>query len=287
MLRFYFFVLIEYVIHLFGCHRKKPFGSPKIRSQVFSNEVLVHTHEWGGYPFSREKKIKYTNNSFVCGLKFSFERLTAYGGEFVLRKILTVSDCEESYLSKLKNEEFYDSSFAIYSIPNRGMDFGGYNFISQNCLMDYNQYVFLTNTSINADSIFFIDEYIEIFKKNPKLGLLGISYSSKIYQTLVRTNFTPHVQSFFVLTTSDIIKEVMSNNNGIFPGSNYNYKLSIIRFGEVNLSQIVKRLGYELGVVNELGCLQILPNIQDNSLVDGDYRLYVNHPNKINKFNRL
>ncbi|QQD15368.1 hypothetical protein [Sphingobacterium sp. UDSM-2020] len=283
MVRFYCYIILEYLLYfLFGSPKKKVVRC-KTRQIVNSNEVIVHTHEWAGYEFERKKVIKYIEKEFVCGLRFAIKRLTAYTGGFKLRKILTISDNNTDYISKLENSDFFDSSFEIYSVPNIGMDFSGYNYIYRNCLSEDNQYLFLTNTSVNGESQPFIDEYIKILSDNPQLGLLGISYSSKIYQTLVKSNYTPHVQSFFILTTTDVLKEIVHANDGIFPGAEENYKLSIIRFGEAKLSQIANSLGYDIGIVNENGALQILPTINDSSLVDGDYRLYVKEPNRINR----
>ncbi|MFU1858177.1 hypothetical protein ACK8HY_14255 [Sphingobacterium sp. NGMCC 1.201703] len=255
----------------------------KQRSPILNNEVIVHTHEWSGYASERHKVIKYTANKFLCGLRFHFERLQQYRGIRPIRNILTVSDLNDNYSEKLKSEKFFDKSVEIYGVPNRGMDFGGYGFVVKNLIAGDNRYIFLTNTSINADSAIFIDEYTDLFSKHSNLGLLGISYSSKVYQSLIRDNYTPHVQSFFLLTTTDILREITAANGGVFPGENEDYKLSIIRFGEARLSQITLSLGYDIGIVNEEGRLQLLPVQKDSSLVEGDYRLFIKKPNFINK----
>ena len=284
MIRFYLFVVFEYMLNIM--HIKKHMGvkaGKKQRNPILSDEVIVHTHEWSGYPFERHKVIKYTANKFLCGLRFHFERLQHYKGHRPIRNILTVSDLDDSYSERLKCEKFFDKSVEIYGVPNRGMDFGGYGFVVKNLIAGDNKYIFLTNTSVNADSDVFIDEYIDLFRRHRNLGLLGISYSSKVYQSLIKNNYTPHVQSFFLLTTTDILRELTAANGGVFPGENEEYKLSIIRFGEARLSQIILSLGYDIGIINEEGKLQLLPVQKDSSLVEGDYRLFVKKPNFINR----
>lgn len=284
MIRFYLFVVLEYVLNILHLNKKMQVqAKKKQRSPILNNEVIVHTHEWSGYAFERHKVIKYTANKFLCGLRFHFERLQQYKGIRPIRNILTVSDLDGSYSERLRCEKFFDKSAEIYGVPNRGMDFGGYGFVVKNLIAGDNKYIFLTNTSVNADSAIFIDEYIDIFSAHNNLGLLGISYSSKVYQSLIRNNYTPHVQSFFLLTTTDILREITTANGGVFPGENEDYKLSIIRFGEAKLSQLVVTLGYDIGIINEEGALQLLPVQKDSSLVDGDYRLFVKKPNFINR----
>ena len=286
MIRFCIFIAFEYILNLLNLKSGVSIkAKKKKRTLISSDEVIVHTHEWSGYSFERFKVIKYTANKFLCGLKFHFERLEQYKGSRPIRSILTVSDLDENYMSKLNSQKYFQKKVEVYGVPNLGMDFGGYGFVARNLLGSDNKYIFLTNTSINADSDVFIDEYIDLFNKKNDLGLLGISYSSKIYQSLIRNNYTPHVQSFFILTTTDILREVLSANHGAFPGESESYKLSIIRFGEAKLSQIVLSLGYDIGIINESGNLQILPIQKDSSVVDGDYRLYVKKPNFVNRIN--
>ena len=53
----------------------------------------------------------------------------------------------------------------------------------------------------------------------------------------------------------------------------------------MKLSQIVQKLGLDIGIIDEKGKLLILPMEEDSAtdLVVGDYRLFVKNPNKINK----
>ena len=144
------------------------------------------------------------------------------------------------------------------------------------------------NTSIEKTQTDFIDDYIAYMESNPSIGLLGISYSTKKFQTLIRNNFEPHVQSFFLMSTSHILKQVSKHNNG-FPGKSIKHKRLLIREGEIKISSIIKRMGYSLAIIDEQGKPFIFPTSTNKYLKHkmwgmpyGDYRYSVDTPNKIN-----
>jgi len=156
------------------------------------------------------------------------------------------------------------------------------------------QVVFFTNSSVDNYINCFIDTYAELFEKYKNLGLIGVSFSTKIYQSLLKNNFNPHVQTFFWVTKTSVIKRVMEKNGGRVPGENENYKLSIIRFGEAKLTKLVQKLGYDVAVVSEDENLEFFPpnNLYNNGfhqwkLPYGDYRLNNKFPNRINTLNRF
>ncbi|MDO4881233.1 MAG: hypothetical protein Q3983_08130 [Capnocytophaga sp.] len=290
MIKFYLYVLLEYFYYLLLGNKKVTQKTiSKIERQKdkeLSDNIIFHIHEWAGYPFEREKVIKKTNNKFTCGLRYSIERINDYIGKYKIEKILTLSDYTAEYMDKLKSADFFKEDINVIPVTNKSMDFSGYSYIAHKIVSTkQNKLVFFSNTSVNEIKCDFIDDYIEIFIRNKNLGLLGISYSSKIYQTLIKDNYTPHVQSFFFLTTTEILEKIIEKNKGYFPGEKNNYKLSIIRFGEAKLSTIVQELGLDIGVITEKGELLILPLKKEEAinLVKGDYRLFVENPNKINK----
>ena len=114
--------------------RNKPEPVYKINHRTIEDEVIFAVHEWAGYPFEREKTIKYVNHKFKCGLKFHFDRLSAYKGKYNIRPVLTISDCNAVYVEKLKRADFYTDNFLLYSVPNQAMDFTGYSFVCEKLL---------------------------------------------------------------------------------------------------------------------------------------------------------
>lgn len=262
----------------------------KVNKNQLSNEVLYVIHEWAGYSFTRKKTIKYINREFECGLMYQLTRLKNYEGNYKLRKILTISDCNESYLDGLKNSNLNPDNLEIYPVKNTAMDFTGYNFVINDIITDSkDRVVFLTNTSVDSNVSSFIDEYVKMIRENPTIGLIGTSYSTKVYQSLIQNNFRPHLQSFFLVSRLSVLREVINFSGGVFPGSDEDFKLAIIRFGEVRITEIVQEIGYKVCVVHEDGVITTIPKSHrfyngyyNWTLPYNDYRLHSLHPNRIN-----
>jgi len=251
------------------------------RKKANANKLLVCIHDWAGYNITREKSFK-NGKKIKCGLKYQIERFANYKGTKTVDYLLTISGIDDTNTKKYQGLKFK-------SVSNIGLDFSGYSYFAEN-LPEENCYVLLMNTSVESSQDDFIDDYISFMESNPSIGLLGISYSTKMYQTIIKNNFNPHIQSFFLMTTSDILKQINKYNNG-FPGEKIDYKRLLIREGEIGISKIIERLGYSLCVIDEHGKPFILPTSQkkffnSNKLWPmpyGDYRYAVKTPNKINK----
>jgi hypothetical protein len=249
-----------------------------VRVPVVGNKLTVCIHEWGGYNGKRNKKIKNIEE-FECGLDYQLKRFQNYKGKHRLDLTVTLSD---AHLLKNKIEKAN-----VIEVVNVGMDFSGYATFFETIKDKENQYVILTNSSVNKFDVDFIDDYIDFFSRDQSIGMLGVSFSSKMYQTFIRNNFNPHLQSFFLLTTTEVLKEIVKKNNG-FPGKGIDHKLALIRNGEIKLSRIVMDLGYKLVCILEDG----EPLFFDKKcLVDNgrnswnnffmDYRLSLKNPNAI------
>ena len=123
--------------------------------------------------------------------------------------------------------------------------------------------VILTNSSVNAAQNDFLESYIHCMERHPQIGIFGYFLLYRMFQSLVRNNFTPHLQSFFLLTTTSVLREIAASNQNRFPGAGIGLKLLLIRKGEVALSRLVLRLGYRLAVIRpgkrrSFSCLQII-----------------------------
>lgn len=248
------------------------------REPVVSHDILVCIHEWGGYKQKRRKSIKGIND-FECGLKFQLERFNNQILDSKWSKMinLTISDIDKFDYKCLLNNKID----AIHGVDNMGMDFSGYSFFYELIKNRSNSYVILTNSSVNKIQTDFLQGYIDYMENNPDVGILGISASSKYYHTLRRWNFNPHLQSFFLLTTIDVLNKIVNSNNGIFPGKFELNKHLLIRNGEVMLSQLAIRIGFNLAIVRDNGEV-IKFNNQSYPLPTGDLRKYIKSPNSIN-----
>lgn len=276
-------------MNLISCKNKNQYFKPIAESDIKPiNSVIYLIHEWSKYPIKRDKKVNRIPE-FECGLLYQIQRVDRYKGNKKIQKYLTISDYSSDYLKYLKVNGIMLDDYNVIPVPNRGMDFSGYSYLVKSIIdFDQNQIIFLTNTSVEKDISEFIDDYVGIFEKYPSLGLLGISYSTIISQSLIKNKFTPHLQSFFLVSRSHILKQVVELNNGNFPGENETLKYSIIRFGEIKLSKLIQKLGYELAVIEPGGKIYFFPKAKmfcngynTWDLPYGDRRLTNNSPNRI------
>lgn len=252
------------------CNRGK---NPALRQRIETDKIVVGIHEWGGYTMQRSKTIK-GGVTFSCGLQSQLDR---FSGKEGVELIVTMSEASKH------NDLYYVRSRAeLIQVDNRGMDFSGYGTIYDMVKERPNGYVILTNSSVHSIQEDFLDDYIRYMEHNPEVGMLGVSYCTKMIQTLVRDNFSPHLQSFFLLTTIDVLRRVVSLNGGRFPGRGVSHKLLLIRRGEIRLSRLVLMAGYRLAVVSPIdGVPYKFECYRSWSLPKGDIRQRVSTPNRI------
>lgn len=247
---------------------------------IDNSHVYYHVHEWGGYPAIRKKKIK-NRGIFKCGLEAQLARIEGYVGKYSIISTLTMSDSE--LCKNINSIKSRVNKFLL--VDNAGMDFSGYSSFYESIKNSPNAYVILSNTSVNSLQNNFIDSYISIMNSDSNIGILGISYCTKCYQSLIRNNFSPHLQSFFYLTTIDVLREIVQFNGGQFPGNGIQNKLLLIRNGEIKISQIALNLGYSLAVVLENSVVYKFDSkstINTWTIYQGDLRQHVSNPNAIN-----
>lgn len=278
---FPFFYMVNFILNTISSKTYKIHG--KIRKPIEDSKIYVNIHEWGGYALERKKKVSNIPE-FRCGLKYQLERFNREKENLLLNINVTISEIEKygdiNYVKNLADN--------IDSVPNEGMDFSGYAFFYDKMKDQKNAYIIFTNSSVNALQENFLKGHIEYMEEHPEVGMLGVSYCSKVIQTFARNNFTPHLQSFYLLTTIDVLKEIVTLNGG-FPGKGIDHKLLLIREGEINLSSLVLDLKYNLALALEDGAVYKFTknDFLDNSynawkLHFGDVRTISKSPNRIN-----
>lgn len=287
----YEFVLFPFLIIIEEIKKKESYINFKTisinRTPVNSKDILICIHEWAGYESKRRKKIRKDIKEFECGLYYQLFRFQNYYGKHNIHITLTISEREKYNFHLPEDISFID-------VSNAGYDFAGYAEFYRRIIEkeEINKYVILTNTSVEKSFEPFLDDFISAFENDESIGLLGVSYNTKIYQTIIRNNFNPHIESFFILTTSDILKQLVKKNRSKFPGDGITHKLLLIRKGEIRISQLVLKLGYKIAFVLNDGKLHTFEKRGrcDNgyaswSLPHGDYRLHCESPNKITPLN--
>lgn len=264
---------ISYPIRYIENRRLKRQKYEKIRQSIKSDVVKVCIHEWGGYDLSRKKHIK-SIKPFECGIKAQLLRFNS-GNNPRVDITVTMSD---SHLSR-ELDWIKSRCNHFISVENTSMDFSGYGTFYEKIKNEGNSYIILTNSSVNNMQSSFLENYVSYMDSHPNVGLMGISASSKYYHTLIRNNFNPHIQSFFILTTISVLNEIVEYNGGKFPGKNCTNKHLLIRLGEVELSRIALKLGYNLAVVYKNQVTEF--NYSAYPLPLGDLRIYNDNPNSI------
>ena len=211
-------------------------------------EIKLCFQDWSNYKNIRYKLLKNLI-WYKCGLSKFHELFKT--SKFKVKKYIFISGNNNE---KLKNFN-KNKDFEIVNSNNDYYDFSSYSlFYEMN--KNKNKILIFCNSSISSEKIDnFLDGYLDYFKENKNLGMLGISGNSKNHQSLIFNNFTPHIQTIFFITTVEVLNKVVQINNNIFPGTNatkFN-KYSIIQKGEIILSKKVLDLGYQIGIVKPDG----------------------------------
>ncbi|WP_455669722.1 hypothetical protein [Phocaeicola sp.] len=273
--------VIKYILTLGQNKYQIKIVGNRIRSKEIDRKVYVCIHEWGGYPLIREKELK-NGCRFICGLAGQLNRFEEYRRRGLVSLTLTMSDSEmfkDLDLVKEKVDFFLE-------VSNIGMDFSGYSAFYEQIKSKNNAYVILSNTSVDIHQYSFLDGYIDYMENNLDVAALGISYSTKMYQTVILDNFNPHIQSFFILTTIEILNNIVKANRGIFPGCKSINKRLLIRDGEIKLSTIILDLGYNIAIVDPITNMPFkFKNLRQWDKPLGDLRMIIKHPNRITPIN--
>ncbi len=211
-------------------------------------EIKLCFQDWCNYPNNRYKLLK---NLFWyrCGITNYKELFKTK--KYIIKKYIYLSGSNSKKIDDLE----LSNEFETVLCENDYFDFGSYSkFYNVNNKL--NNILIFCNSSISNEKVeIFLDDYLDYFIQNKDIGLLGISGNSKNYQSLLFNNFTPHLQSIFFITSSEVLRNVIKSNKNIFPGLNatkYN-KYSIIKKGEIILSKIVLDLGYKIAIVKSDG----------------------------------
>lgn len=228
-----------------------------------SKNAKIILNEWEGYPFFREKDLD--GNIVECGIGRLIQNIRKFDSgvnfqiylivntmwgrkKYILHK-LGLSRSDEAHLKKwndflqIKEENSFIEEL-IYR-NNIGQDLGAYNCGYQILKKSgYQGDVVFMNSSLNGPlSDGWLKKYQDQFYSHPKMGLTGISINSH-NSNLNPNKFDPHVQSFFLYTNMDVLKNIFPRR---LPGINITYqKKDIIDQGEIGISRKVLNEGYGL-----------------------------------------
>ena len=224
--------------------RRIPF--PKIKQTVRKtsekDQAVICLHDWLGYPGERRKTLKN-------GIEF------ACGRAKILREI---AECKnkipcEIYVS-LSGSGEYDfnpkSVKKVIKVKNRGKDFKGYSSMLQEILKaPGNPFVVLMNSSV-AGGFYdgWLDDYCSILRNDRSIGLLGVSTRAR-FPGLIKNHFAPHLQSYFLISTREVLSKILQLNGGMLPGATERNKFRLIQKGEIGLSLQILKFGFTIAAV--------------------------------------
>jgi hypothetical protein len=215
---------------------------PTERDYAESNFAIIGLHDWLGYPGIRKKSLP-NGVEFYCGRDNIINQISSSKNTTKYKFILNLSGNHTL-------NEIDDSLDEVYYTDNRGYDFNGYtNILLKTFTENDNPIIVLMNSSVAG--VFYdgwLDDYCSIIKNDPSVGLLGISAGS-YYPGLLKNRFSPHIQSYFLLSTQEIFSKILNNNNNHFPGSYEKNKYRLIQEGEIELSRQILKYGYSIVIV--------------------------------------
>lgn len=230
------------------------------------SKVQVVLVEWMGYPLFRKKQI---GSRFInCGLGKLLKNIQKYdaGIDFECSVIINqhslpavnpliatlnrvpqfrpllinnvaTNSCEK-YQYLFKQYPFIQRTFFRENI---NQDIGAYDFF-----IDYLRQqghrgdVLFVNSSVRGpETDGWLLKYKRLFEAEPDIGLCGISINSHI--THSDNSFSPHVQSFFLYTSMDVLDRVFPH--GFLSRATDLGKVGLIEQGEINISQQVLKAG--------------------------------------------
>lgn len=125
---------------------------------------------------------------------------------------------------------------------NINADIGAYaDFYAQLLQENYKGHVLFMNSSVSGP---YQDEWLrsyrDLFLSSSDTGLVGILLNS--HDTHNHTGFRPHVQSYFLYTSMNVLKTVFPSG---FPTSSLlSARSSLISLGEIGISQAILKRGY-------------------------------------------
>jgi len=213
--------------------------------------IKVVLADWSGYPACRKKTFSWVDPedasnrigySIDCGISPLLQGFFSYkaGEEFSV--VVVVSSSTGRDTSRLAEIEKMCNRYAfideLFIKDNLNMDIGSYSLGYQYLLASqFSGDIIFLNTSCRpprADN--WLASYKKLFHSSPDIGLCGISINSAI---------SPHVQSFFIYTSTDILSRCFSGSS-LTKVPVCSSKEQLILDGEVWISQVVISNGFSL-----------------------------------------
>lgn len=222
--------------------------------------MIILLNHYDKHPFYRIKKLRcnlailgrkiipWRTQKIHCGVGNFLDNIKKFGTPLEIILIVNSAKAEEPY------EALQVSHPAIKKIifrnDNIGFDFGawakGYEYLKNK---GYEGELILMNSSVTGPhSSDWLECIREKFYRRSNVGLVGIAINwfNTLSGRVSDWTFSPHVQSYFLFTKTEIIDKAIEQNKGFFPGMQCTSKSDLILKGEIHLSKLVLDLGYSI-----------------------------------------
>lgn len=249
------FIFKNYLNNYLKINNKPKSNQIKVLREPSTSNIKLCIQDWVCYENSRFKTLK-NGASYKCGL--NDQEIKFFSKKYSIQKNLFISGTENEHElffdDKIKNLKF--ENFNIQKTNNDLLDFSSYKIFYESLDKNINQTLIFCNSSVSTEFNFpIIDQYLDFFNENKDVGLMGISANTRDQQSFIFNNFNPHIQTLFFITTTFVLKDIISKNKNLFPGEDstpFN-KYSIIQKGELYLSKLTLELGYSIAIVDQFG----------------------------------
>ena len=161
--------------------------------------VKLCIQDWVCYENTRYKTLK-NGASYKCGL--NGQDIKFFSKKYSIQKNLFISGTKNEhdlfFDNKVKSLKF--ENFNIQKTNNELLDFSSYKFFYDSLDKDINEILIFCNSSVSTEFNHpIIDKYLDFFCQNKDVALMGISANTRDQQSLIFNNFSPHVQTLFLL----------------------------------------------------------------------------------------
>ncbi|MEC8677599.1 MAG: rhamnan synthesis F family protein [Candidatus Margulisiibacteriota bacterium] len=207
-------------------------------------KIPIILAEWSGFNLKAERCFSFSWLYNKKGIFCLLENLEQFSSNQI-EVILIINNGMPVEYDYLKTN-FSIVKQIIYRNSNLGLDFGayaeGYKYlISTGYLGDF---ILMNSSCIGPGSSDWLNKYKAKFLE-PNMGLVGATYCGYSLKEL-KQPFKPHVQSYFLYTSTSILTHVFPAGLNSLNATN---KDEVIIQGEIWFSTQVLNMGYKLGAI--------------------------------------
>ncbi len=183
-------------------------------------------------------------NIIYCGLGRILENMSNWKAGVDFQVTVVISDCEDNSLKQTEYRNILSDFQFIERVvfrPNQGCDIGSYNLGLQLLREDVypGDLLFLNSSLAGPRRDNWLLDYKQLFHSQPGIGLCGIGMNNLKREVNAPSYLPvkPHVQSFFLYTSMEVMDHVFPGN---LPGANLSgRKEDLITKGEIEISSQV------------------------------------------------